>query len=212
VSGQENTMALSAPHARFGGDFARPSDPRPSLGEAFAGQPRWALILRGIAGLLFGVTAFLLPGITFLMLIALFAGYMILDGILAIAAGWKAGREGQRWWPFILEGIANLGVGAVALAWPGATALALVYLVALWSIFTGVLLMLPNPGQGMGSRILLALAGLCSILLGLAMVLQPLAGSLAVVWLTGGYGLVFGGLLLAAGIRARDGSRVNALS
>jgi uncharacterized membrane protein HdeD (DUF308 family) len=205
-------MALTAPHAPFGGDFAHASDQRVSLREAFVGQPRWALVLRGVAGLLFGVTAFLLPGITFLMLIALFAGYMILDGVLAIAAGLKAGRESQRWWPFILEGVANLGVGAIALAWPGATALALVYLVALWSIFTGVLLMLPNPGQGIGSRILLALAGLCSILLGLAIVLQPLAGSLAVVWLTGGYGLVFGALMLAAGIRARDGTQANALS
>ena len=62
-----------------------------------------------------GMIAFLMPGITFLMLIAIFAGYMLVDGILAIASGWRAGREGQRWWPFLIEGMANLLVGVLAL-------------------------------------------------------------------------------------------------
>jgi uncharacterized membrane protein HdeD (DUF308 family) len=199
-------------NAAFGETLDRSSDPpQRSFKHFVAGQPRWALILRGIAGVMFGLTAFLLPGLTFLMLIAIFAGYLLLDGILAIIAGWKAGREGKRWWPFILEGVANIAVATLALAWPGATALALVYMVAIWSIFTGVLLILPNPGQATGTRILLGLAGLASVLLGIAMITQPVAGSLAVVWLTGAYGLVFGSLLLGAGIRG-GAAKANALS
>ena len=89
--------------------------PGSSLRAAMADEPRWALILRGIAALMLGAIAFLMPGITFLMLIAIFAGYMLVDGILAIASGWKAGREGQRWWPFLIEGMANLLVGVLAL-------------------------------------------------------------------------------------------------
>ncbi len=81
-------------------------------------------------------------------------------------------------------------------------------LVGLWSIFTGVLLMFPDPRLGVGARILLALAGLVSILPGIAMVLQPIAGSLAVVWLRGAYGLIVGALMLAA----RPTARANALS
>ncbi|MBL8690027.1 MAG: HdeD family acid-resistance protein [Rhodospirillaceae bacterium] len=200
-------MTTTAPHPPLGDGLNSPR-----LDDAFSSQPRWALILRGVAGILFGVVAFALPGITFLMLIAMFAGYMLVDGVFAIVSGLKAGREGRRWWPFVLEGVANLAVGAIALVWPGATALALVFLVAIWSIFTGVLLMFPNPSQTTGSRILLALAGLVSILLGIAMILQPVAGSLAVVWLTGGYGIVFGGLMLAAGIRMRPASKASALS
>lgn len=200
-------MTTTAPHPTFGDGLNSPR-----LDDAFSSQPRWALILRGIAGLLFGIVAFALPGITFLMLIAMFAGYMLVDGVFAIVSGLKAGREGRRWWPFVLEGVANLAVGAIALIWPGATALALIFLVAIWSIFTGILLMFPNPSQTAGGRILLALAGLASILLGIAMILQPVAGSLAVVWLTGGYGIVFGALMLAAGIRTRPASKANALS
>lgn len=205
-------MANTSPHTTFDESTPSREGAPESLRGAFAAQPRWALILRGISGILFGLVAFLLPGITFLMLIAMFAAYMLVDGVFAIASGLKEGREGKRWWPFVLEGVANIAAGAIALAWPGATALALVFLVAIWSIFTGVLLMVPNPQQGTGSRILVALAGLVSILLGIAMILQPLAGSLAVVWLTGGYGLVFGGLMLAAGLRMRPAAKANALS
>lgn len=80
-----------------------------------ADEPRWTLILRGIAALMLGMIAFLMPGITFLMLIAIFAGYVLVDGILAIASGWKAAREGQRCWPFLLEGIrAPLAAGGAA--------------------------------------------------------------------------------------------------
>ena len=104
-------MADTTPDAALPGLFDR----RPSLQEALADEPRWALILRGIAALMLGMIAFLMPGITFLMLIAIFAGYMLVDGILAIASGWRAGREGQRWWPFLIEGMANLLVGVLAL-------------------------------------------------------------------------------------------------
>jgi len=200
---------MASTHADLDSDLRRPP---PSFKSFIAGQPRWALILRGISGILFGLVAFLMPGITFLMLIAMFAAYLMLDGVLAIVAGWKAGRQGKRWWPFILEGIANIAVAILALAWPGATALALVYLVAIWSIFTGVMLILPNPEQTMRSKILLGLAGLASVLLGIAMITQPVAGSLAVVWLTGAYGLVFGSLLLGAGIRGAGTTKAQALS
>lgn len=182
----------------------RAADPRVSPRDFLESQPRWVLILRGITGILLGVIAFVLPGLTFIMLIALFAAYMLLDGALALAAGVRAGRRGQRWWPFILEGVANLGVAAIALLWPGATGLALVYLVAVWAIFTGVMLLIPNPDHAVSTRVLIALAGIASVLLGIAMISQPVVGSLAVVWMVGVYGLVFGGLLLAAGLKSRS--------
>ena len=181
----------------------RTADPKFSPRQYLESQPRWALIVRGIAGILLGLTAFLMPGLTFVMLIGLFAGYMLVDGAFAIVSGIRAGRGGQRWWPFILEGIANIGVAAITLILPAATGLALVYVVAVWAIFTGVMLMIPNREQATSTRVLMALAGLASILLGIAMIVQPIAGSLAIVWMVGLYGLVFGTLLLAAGLKSR---------
>jgi uncharacterized membrane protein HdeD (DUF308 family) len=196
-------MSTTAPVSAADELSHRTAEPKFSPRQYLESQPRWALIVRGIAGILLGLTAFLMPGLTFVMLIGLFAGYMLVDGVFAIISGVKAGRGGERWWPFILEGIANLGVAAIALILPAATGLALVYLVAVWAIFTGVMLMIPNKGQATSTRVLMALAGLASILLGIAMIVQPIAGSLAVVWMVGMYGLAFGTLLLAAGLKGR---------
>lgn len=65
------------------------------------------------------------------------------------------------------------------------------------------------------SRRALIVRGILAIAFGLAaiaLILQPISGSFAVVWLTGGYGLVFGTLLLAAGLRMKSVSKANALS
>jgi uncharacterized membrane protein HdeD (DUF308 family) len=163
---------------------------------------RWALVLRGGLGILFGIAALLVPGVTFVVLVIMLAAYLIADGVLALVAGVRAGREGRSWLPYILEGLANLAVGAVCLAMPGATGLALVYLVAIWAIFTGVLLLMPSPAHGGISRIMVILGGLVSIALGILMIAWPIdAGMLAVVWMAGSYALLFGIAMLVAGLR-----------
>ena len=51
---------------------------------------------------------------------------------------------------------------------------------------------------------LLALSGVLSILLGVLLVIQPVAGTLAVIWIIGAYSLVFGVVLIALGVRLRS--------
>ena len=102
-------------------------------------QSWWALILRGVLAIIVGVLSFVLPGITVAALALLLAAYFVVDGVLAIIAAVRAARARKRWWPFVLEGIAGIGVGVIALFWPGLTVLALVYIVAVWAIVTGVL-------------------------------------------------------------------------
>jgi uncharacterized membrane protein HdeD (DUF308 family) len=101
----------------------------------------WALALRGVLALLLAVVAFLLPGLTLASLILLLAAYFIIDGVLALISGWRAARRDGRWWPFLLEGVLDLIAGAIALLWPAATLLALVVLLAAWSILTGAVML-----------------------------------------------------------------------
>jgi uncharacterized membrane protein HdeD (DUF308 family) len=114
---------------------------------AGAGQPIlpvlsrnwWALALRGVVAIVFGVLAFIWPGLTLTVLILLFGAYMLVDGIFAIVAAVRAERHDARWWLLVAEGVLGVLAGIIAFLWPGLTALALLYLVAAWAIVTGIL-------------------------------------------------------------------------
>src|SRR5829696_9487098 len=91
----------------------------------------WALVLRGLAAILFGILAFAWPGITLFVLVLFFGAYMFADGIFAIVAAVRAAGEEERWWLLLIQGILGVLAGLVAFFWPGLTALlALLYFIA----------------------------------------------------------------------------------
>ena len=163
----------------------------------------WALVLRGLIAIAFGVIAFVSPHITLTALVFLWGAYALVDGIFAIAAGIKTYTENQRWWVLLLEGILGVVAGVLAFVIPAITAWVLLILIAVWAIVTGVFeiteaIQLRKHIKG---EWLLALAGVASVLFGVALLFNPNAGALAVVWLIGAYAIVFGILLIALGLR-----------
>jgi uncharacterized membrane protein HdeD (DUF308 family) len=168
-------------------------------------QNWWLVVLRGVLAILFGVSAFIWPGITWLTLIFLFGLYAIADGLIAIWTGFSRTRESPRWWTFLLEGLLSIGAGVVALIWPDLTTLVLIYMIAFWAVFTGVLEIVAaiRLRHEITNEWFLALGGVLSIGLGILLFLQPAAGSLAIIWMIAGYALLFGILLVILGIRLR---------
>jgi uncharacterized membrane protein HdeD (DUF308 family) len=168
-------------------------------------QNWWLVVLRGVLAILFGLSAFIWPGITLLTLIVLFGVYAIADGLIAIWTGFSRTRESTRWWTFLLEGLLDIAAGVVALIWPGLATLVLIYLIASWAVFTGILEILAaiRLRNEISNEWFLALGGVLSIGLGILLFLQPVAGSLAIIWMIAGYALVFGILLVILGIRLR---------
>lgn len=163
----------------------------------------WALVLRGLAAIAFGVLAFVWPQITLTALVFLWGAYALVDGAFAIAAGVKSHGENKRWWVLLLEGILGVAAGLVAFLVPGITALALLILIAAWAMVTGAFeiaaaIQLRKHIKG---EWLLALAGVASVLFALALLFNPAAGALALVWLIGAYSIVFGVLLIVLGVR-----------
>ena len=53
----------------------------------------WAVGLRGVLGILFGLICLLTPGLALEVFVILFAAYMLVDGVFAIASGIKAARN-----------------------------------------------------------------------------------------------------------------------
>jgi uncharacterized membrane protein HdeD (DUF308 family) len=101
----------------------------------------WAIALRGVCGIIFGIIALLLPGVTLGVLVLWFAAYMLVDGIFAIVAGIRAATRHERWGALIFEGIIDLIAAAIALFAPLATILAFVWLSGAWAIVTGGLML-----------------------------------------------------------------------
>jgi uncharacterized membrane protein HdeD (DUF308 family) len=82
----------------------------------------WILAIRGLAAILFGIGAFLWPGLTLTVLVLLFGAYALVDGIFAVIAGITGRTEQKRWWMMILEGLAGIVIGVLTFLWPGITA------------------------------------------------------------------------------------------
>jgi uncharacterized membrane protein HdeD (DUF308 family) len=168
-------------------------------------QNWWAVALRGAFAVLFGALAIALPGITLTALILLWGIYAIVDGAFAIVSGVRAGRRQERWGALIVEGIADIIAGAIAVFLPAVAAVAFVYLFALWAFVTGIIEIVAaiRLRREIAGEWLLGLTGVLSVLLGIYVAVFPGIGLLALVWMIGGYAIVFGIILIALALRLR---------
>jgi uncharacterized membrane protein HdeD (DUF308 family) len=168
----------------------------------------WAVVLRGVAGILFGLVTFFAPGVSLVALVTVFGAYALIDGVFAIVSAIRH-RGADRWGMLLLEGIAGIAAAAVTFLWPGITAIALLYLIAAWSLFTGIMEVVAavKLRKVISGEWLLALSGLLSIVFGILLLLFPGPGALAVVLWIGAYAIVFGSILIALGFRLRSWGR-----
>ena len=166
--------------------------------------PSTPLVVRGIAGVVFGAIALLLPGFTLGSLVLLFAIYLLVDGIFAIAAAVRAARADDPWGWLAFEGIVTIIAGTASVLMPGLTVVALMALLAVWACLSGVLLLVAAfSGRARNGRWWMALAGLVSVAWGGILFAWPGAGAIAVVIWLGAYALVFGLVLIVTGVRMR---------
>ena len=166
----------------------------------------WLVVLRGVLAVLFGLTAFLWPGLTGLVLVLLFGVYALSDGVVAMATGLTHVKDTPRWWVFLLEGLIGIGAGIAAVIWPETVAVALIALIAAWAVLTGAFEIAAaiRLRREIDNEWLLFLGGLLSIAFGALLILQPAAGGLALIWLIGSYALIFGVLLIVLGFRLKN--------
>jgi len=164
----------------------------------------WAFALRGIVAIALGVLTLVVPGPTLVALIAVFAAYAIFDGVLAIVAG-AGSPGGPRWW-IILGGVAGVAIGVLTIFSPSATALALVLLIGIWAIVTGVAEVISayTLRRVIDREWLLALSGVISVVFGAFLIAAPGSGVLAVLWLIVYYAIFAGVMYLAMAFRLRS--------
>jgi uncharacterized membrane protein HdeD (DUF308 family) len=170
------------------------------------GRNWWAIGLRGIFAIVFGLIALIWPGIALGALIILFGAYAFLDGIFALVAAVRAAERHRAWWALALEGVFGIVIGIGAWVWPGLTALALLYLIAAWALLTGIaeLVAAYRLHEAGNHGWVLAVAGVLSVIFGLYLFVFPGAGALSVIWIIGVYAIVFGITLLGLAWRLHE--------
>jgi uncharacterized membrane protein HdeD (DUF308 family) len=166
----------------------------------------WLLALRGLAAVIFGVLAFVWPGVTLITLVWLFGAFALINGILSFAVAAKAPKGYPRFGSLILGGLLGILVGLMTFVMPGITALGLLVLIAAWAMVTGVLEIVAaiRLRKEITNEWLLILVGLASVAFSIVLLLQPAAGALVIVWWIGAYALVFGILLFVLAFRLRS--------
>jgi uncharacterized membrane protein HdeD (DUF308 family) len=161
-------------------------------------------LVRGGLAIAFGLLALLWPAVTILVLALVFGVYAVADGVSAIVHALRHGDRPHRWVTFA-GGLFSVVAGAIALVWPGITVLALVVVIGVWAVFTGVaegvaVIRLRHQIRG---ALLLGVGGAISAIAGVLILLQPLAGAVGIALVIGVYALVYGVLMLVLAGRLR---------
>jgi uncharacterized membrane protein HdeD (DUF308 family) len=162
-------------------------------------------MIRGICAIAVGIATAFWPGITLLALVLLFGIFSIVDGVSSIVLGVRGETDGTVWWTMVALGVLAIAAGLIALVWPQVTLLALLAIIAASAIVRGVLeiiaaVRLRKVIQG---EWLLALSGVLSIIFGVLIIWQPVAGLLAIAILIGAYMFALGVVAVALSLKLR---------
>jgi uncharacterized membrane protein HdeD (DUF308 family) len=171
-----------------------------------AGHTWWILALRGILSIIFGVIALVWPSILLGALIVLIGIFVLVDGVLLFGFA-LSNRDGLRQWILLLAiGIIGMLVGLILLAVPEVTLTALIYVLAIWAVITGIMQLIAawNLRHVIERERMLALSGLFTLIFGLLVLFRPGLGLFAIAALFAFYAIFYGVFTIAAGLRLRE--------
>jgi len=169
----------------------------------------WSLALRGFIAILVGIATFVWPGVTLTALVLVFGAYALIDGVLSLAGAWRRSQAHERWGALLIEGLVGVIAGVVTFAWPAITTVALITVIAIWAILTGVFEIAGaiRLRKHITGEWVLGLIGMASVLFGALLLAEPVAGALAIALWFGVYALISGVLMTVLAFRLRGWTR-----
>lgn len=160
---------------------------------------RTALMLQGIAAILFGIAAVFWPGLTTVTLVYLFAAFLLIDGIIALIWGLIKLNHLLRAMLVILLGLLELGVGLFLMRKPEVAFATLILILGFALVVRGVF-SFAHAFAGEGSttgKTMHVILGVLGVVIGIFVLAQPVAGGLAFIWVLGLYALISGPVMIA---------------
>jgi uncharacterized membrane protein HdeD (DUF308 family) len=168
----------------------------------------WVLLLRGITGIVFGILAFVWPGLTLLTLVVLYGAFALVDGVLSLIAAFTGSAKPVPTWWLVVVGLLGIAAGIVAFVWPGITAIALVLLIGAWALVHGIFEIIGaiQLRKEIDNEWWLILCGALSVVFGLIVLFAPGAGALGLIWAIAAYSIAFGIMFVGLALRLRKHS------
>jgi uncharacterized membrane protein HdeD (DUF308 family) len=165
----------------------------------------WLLLLRGIAGIIFGILAFVWPGLTLLTLVILYGAFALVDGVLTLVAAFTGSAKPVLTWWLVVVGLLGIGAGVVTFAWPVITAVVLVLIIGAWALVHGIFEIIGaiQLRKEIDNEWWLILSGAISVVFGLILLFAPGAGALGLIWAIAAYSIAFGILFIGLALRLR---------
>ncbi|WP_120523042.1 HdeD family acid-resistance protein [Arthrobacter celericrescens] len=161
------------------------------------------LMFRGALALLLAWAVAALPVDTVFALAYVFGTYAMTDGVANLAHYYYDPVRHSRW--SMIGGIASVGVGLVAVSWPGIAVMPLALLIGIWALALGITqIFIALEGRTtIRAWRSAALTGFVLIAFGVLLLVNPGAGILALSGMLAAFTAVAGVLLVVSGISMR---------
>lgn len=178
----------------------------PSL-SAMLQRSWWALLLRGLAAIAFGLLTWLQPAASAAALLLVFGIYVFVDGALGVYTAIRSRGASRYWWVVLLWGLTGVVVGVLTVINPVVTAWVLTIYIGAWALVTGLMQIIAavRLRKEIQGEWVLVLSGLVSVLFGGLVLAQPGAGMMAMLWLLATYAVVFGLLMVILAFKVKKG-------
>lgn len=172
---------------------------------------RWTTLLtRGLIGIAFGALAMAWPDETVAILVVLWGGWALLDGVVTLSVVGRVPGTGARVLA-IVAGVVALLVGFFALLKPGIAAATLTWFLGAWLVVRGVVeIVQAFGGEETSARWALVFGGLVDGLIGALFMANPGEAALGIAWVLGLLALVWGvALVVLAFVVRRSAGRTD---
>lgn len=180
---------------------------KPGLREFFTGM--WqAILLRGVASLVFGLLCFFYPGITLSVIVVIFGLYLLVDGAAGIWSAFRSGPDRAR--PaLLLQSTLSLIVGLGFLFAPQLATTYVIIVIGLWNIAVGLLQLAgaATLRNEIDHAVPLGLSGAFSALLGLLIVFYPAEAAISIIWIIAGTAAFVGLVLIVFAMKLRRAAK-----
>ena len=164
----------------------------------------WKNLLLGLLFLAVGIALFAWPGISSIIIVRIIGGAALIMGVYKLIAAMRSDSEKKKKKEptqsksmLYAEAIAGIVFGALAFLFPGVVEVVTLIVIAIWLLYFGIMeiwagFSFPKNLVSSGFKWMTVINGLLSFVVGFFLIINPLGGLIAMLWVIALYAVLFG--------------------